>query len=130
MNLRNNVAYQNAGEIYIDGVTAQITGDHNLWFGVGAAPTRTTNNLNVDPLFVNHAGADFHLTSSSPTKDAGVTMLPNNSFTANLGTTPRDKDGVPRPQGTAFDMGAYEFFTGSSAHTTENPPPNVRVTVH
>ncbi|HZU32780.1 MAG TPA: choice-of-anchor Q domain-containing protein [Candidatus Angelobacter sp.] len=130
MNLRNNVAYQNAGEIYVDGATAQIKGDHNLWFGVGAAPTQTTNNLSVDPLFVNRAGADFHLTSTSPAKDAGVTMLPSNSFTANLGTTPKDKDGVARPQGTAFDMGAYEFFTGSSTPPpTENPPTNVRVTV-
>jgi hypothetical protein len=131
MNLRNNVAYQNAGEIYIDGATAQITGDHNLWFGIGAAPTRTTNNLNVDPLFANRAGTDFHLTSTSPAKDAGVTMLPNNSFTSNLGTGPRDKDGVTRPQGTAFDMGAYEFFVGGTTPPpTENPPPNVRVTVH
>jgi hypothetical protein len=130
MNLRNNVAYQNAGEIYIDGVTAQITGDHNLWFGIGAAPTRTTNNLNVDPLLANRAGSDFHLTSTSPAKDAGVTMLSNNSFTSNLGTTPRDKDGVGRPQGTAFDMGAYEFFVGgTTTPPTENPPPNVRVTV-
>ncbi|HEY3769461.1 MAG TPA: IPT/TIG domain-containing protein [Candidatus Angelobacter sp.] len=130
MNLRNNVAYQNAGEIYIDGVTAQITGDHNLWFGIGAAPTRTTNNLTVDPLLANRAGSDFHLTSTSPAKDAGVTMLSNNSFTSNLGTTPRDKDGVGRPQGTAFDMGAYEFFVGgTTTPPTENPPSNVRVTV-
>jgi hypothetical protein len=85
----------------------------------------------LDPVFVNRAGSDFHLTSTSPAKDAGVTVLPNNSFTSNLGTTPRDKDGVSRPQGTAFDMGAYEFFLGSGAtQPTENPPANVRVTVH
>ncbi len=130
MNLRNNVAYQNAGEIYIDGVTTQITGDHNLWFGVGAAPTRTTNNIAQDPVFVNRAGGDFHLTSTSPAKDAGLTVLANNSFTSNLGTTPKDKDGVKRPQGTAFDMGAYEFFVGGTTAPTENPPTNVRVTVH
>ncbi len=129
MNLRNNVAYQNAGEIYIDGVTTQITGDHNLWFGVGTAPTRTTNNVASDPVFVNRAGGDFHLTSTSPAKDAGVSMLPNNSFTSNLGTTPKDKDGVKRPQGTAFDMGAYEYFVGGTTAPTENPPTNVRVTV-
>ncbi len=129
MNLRNNVAYQNAGEIYIDGVTGQITGDHNLWFGIGAAPTRTTNNIAQDPVFVNRAGGDLHLTSTSPAKDAGLTILPNNSFTSNLGTTPRDKDGVKRPQGTAFDMGAYEFFVGGTTAPIENPPANVRVTV-
>ncbi len=58
-----------------------------------------------------------------------MTVLPNNSFTSNLGTTPKDKDGVKRPQGTAFDMGAYEYFVGGTTAPTENPPTNVRVTV-
>jgi hypothetical protein len=130
MNLHNNVVYQNAGEIYIDGVTGQIKGDHNLWFGLGAGPSQTTGNLNADPLFVNRAGGDFHITSSSPAKDSGVTMLPSNPFAPNpTPSTARDKDGVSRPQGTAFDMGAYEFFVGGGTTTTENPPPNVRVTV-
>jgi len=133
LNLRNNVVYQNAGEIYVDGVKSQITGDHNLWFGVGAAPTQTTNNIDADPVFANRAGNDFHLTSTStsPAKDAGLTVVPNNTLvpTTEQGKA-KDKDGVPRPQGTAFDMGAYEYFVGGSTTTTENPPPNVRVTVH
>jgi hypothetical protein len=128
MNLRNNVVYQNAGEIYMDGTKSQITGDHNLWFGLGAAPTQTTNNLNVDPLFVNRAGGDLHLAASSPAKDAGITVLSNNSLVPNSSTA-RDKDGVSRPQGTAFDMGAYEVFAGGGSTPTQNPPPNVRVTV-
>jgi IPT/TIG domain-containing protein len=130
MNLRNNVAYQNAGEIYVDGNKAQITGDHNLWFGVGTAPTQTTNNLNVDPLFTNRSGGDFHLSSSSPAKDKGLTAMPNNPFAPNPGaTTATDKDGVLRAQGTAFDLGAFEVFAGSTAPKS-NPPPNVRVVVH
>lgn len=130
MNLRNNVTFQNAGEIYVDGSKAQITGDHNLWFGVGAAPTQTTNNLNLDPLFVNRAGADLHLTASSPAKNKGLTVLPNNPFAPNPGlATATDKDGVLRPQGTAFDMGAFEVFAGGGT-ATENPPPNVKVVVH
>ncbi|MBZ5505560.1 MAG: IPT/TIG domain-containing protein [Acidobacteriia bacterium] len=130
MNLRNNVAYQNAGEIYLDGSKAQITGDHNLWFGVGAAPTQTTNNLNVDPLFTNRAGGDFHLSSSSPAKDSGLSVMPNNPFAPNPGpTTATDKDGVLRAQGSAFDLGAFEVFSGSTS-LTSNPPPNVRVVVH
>src|SRR5579871_6400627 len=78
MNIRNNVAYQNAGEIYIDGVTTQITGDHNLWFGVGTAPAQTTNNIASDPLFANRSLSDFHLTSTSPAKDTGLTIVPTN----------------------------------------------------
>ncbi len=130
MRLRNNIAYQLPGEIYIDGSTSQITGDHNLWFGVGTAPAQTVNNLGVDPLFANRALGDYHLTASSPAKDAGLTVLPNNSFAPNPGPTiGNDKDGVLRPQGAAFDMGAYEFFTGSGT-SRPNPPTNVHATVH
>jgi hypothetical protein len=130
LNARNNVVYQNAGEIYIDGVTSQITGDHNVWFGLGNGPAQTTNNLNVDPQVANRSLGDFHLTSTSPAVDAGLTILPNNPFAPNPGPTiGNDKDGVLRPQGTAFDIGAYEFFAGGGT-TRPNPPTNVHATVH
>ncbi|HEY3768730.1 MAG TPA: choice-of-anchor Q domain-containing protein [Candidatus Angelobacter sp.] len=130
LNLRNNVAYQNAGEIYIDGVTAQITGDHNLWFGLSAAPVQTTSNVTTNPLFVNRTLSDFHLTSTSPAKDAGLTIVPTNSFDPNPGPTiDTDKDGVLRAQGTAYDMGAYEFFAGAAA-ARPNPPADVQAVVH
>jgi hypothetical protein len=34
-----------------------------------------------------------------------------------------------RPQGTAFDMGAYEVFAGTVA-TKPNPPTSVTAVVH
>src|SRR6478752_8324771 len=120
MNLRNNVVQQNAGEIYIDGSLSQIRGDHNLWFGVGNGPAQTTNNLNVDPQFVSRSGGDLHLSSTSPAKDAGLTVAPSDSFVPNSSQV-RDKDGTPRPQGTAFDLGAYEVAVGG---TTTSTPPN------
>jgi hypothetical protein len=130
MRLRNNVAYQLPGEIYIDGSLSQITGDHNLWFGIGSGPAQTINNLNTDPQVVNRSLGDFHLTSTSPAKDAGLTVLPNNSFVPNPGPTiGNDKDGVLRPQGGAFDLGAYEFFAGAGS-TRPNPPTNVQAVVH
>jgi hypothetical protein len=129
MRLQNNIAYQLPGEIYIDGVKAQITGDKNLWFGAGTAPTQTTNNISVDPLFANRAIGDYHITTSSAAKDVGLTIVPNNSFEPNPGPTiDTDKDGVLRAQGAGFDLGAYEFFAG--AVTRPNPPGNVRATVH
>ncbi len=130
MRLRNNIAYQLPGEIYLDGSLGQITGDTNLWFGIGAAPSQTTNNQTADPLLFNRILGDFHITSSSPAKDKGLTILPNNSFAPNPGPTVGvDKDGVLRPQGTAFDLGAYEFFSGTPT-SRPNPPANVRATVH
>ena len=130
MNVRNNVAYQLPGEIYVDGVMAQITGDKNLWFGAGAAPAQTTNNLTSDPLFANRTLSDYHLTATSPAKDAGATIVPTNPFEPNPGPTiDTDKDGVLRAQGTAYDLGAYEFFSGTGA-TRPNPPANVQAVVH
>ena len=130
MRLRNNVAYQLTGEIYIDGSLSQITGDHNLWFGVGAGPAQTVNNINADPQVVNRSLGDLHLTSTSPAKDTALTVLPNNPFVPNPGPTIGfDRDGILRPQGAAFDIGAYEFFTGSGT-TRPNPPTNVHATVH
>ncbi|MGZ4828335.1 MAG: choice-of-anchor Q domain-containing protein [Candidatus Angelobacter sp.] len=131
MNLRNNVADQNPGEIYVDGSLSQIKGDHNLWFGVGSGPTQTTNNLNVDPQFVNRSGGDLHLNSTSPAKDAGLTVVPSNPFVPNPGANQvRDKDGALRPQGAAFDLGAYELLVGGTTTTPPNAPPSVGVVVH
>jgi hypothetical protein len=131
MNLRNNIAEQNPGEIYVDGSLSQIKGDHNLWFGVGTGPAQTTNNLNVDPQFVNRSGGDLHLASTSPAKDAGLTVVPSNPFVPNPGANQvRDKDGTLRPQGTAFDLGAYELIVGGTTTTPPNAPPSVSVVVH
>src|SRR6266704_366370 len=126
MRLQNNIVYQLPGEIYIDGSKTQITGNRNLWFGAGTAPAQTTNNISNDPLFVNRGLSDFHLTSGSPAKDSGMTVLPNNSFAPNPGPSiGNDADGVLRAQGSAFDLGAYEVFAGSGS-TRPDPPANVR----
>ncbi len=129
LNLHNNIAYQLAGEIYIDGSLGQITGDKNLWFGLGSGPAQTTNNFNADPVFANRAIGDYHLLTGSPAINTGLTIVPNNPFEPNPGPTiDTDKDGVLRAQGAGFDLGAYEFFSGTT--TRPNPPTNVRAAVH
>ncbi|MGH7344058.1 MAG: right-handed parallel beta-helix repeat-containing protein, partial [Candidatus Rokuibacteriota bacterium] len=50
-------------------------------------------------LFVDFAGNDYHLSATSPARDAGAT----------LATVTEDLEGAVRPQGTASDIGAYEF---------------------
>ncbi len=107
MRLRNNIVYQLPGEVYLDGNKAQITGEKNLWFGAGNGPEQTAGNINADPQFVDLGKFDFHLRGASPAKDSGVAVLPDNPFVmSKSGAT--DKDGVARPQGKAFDLGAYE----------------------
>ena len=112
MRLRNNVVYQLSSEIYLDGQKQQITGEKNLWFGAGSAPDQTSSNLSADPLFVNPGGFDFRLRDGSPAREAGNAVLPNNPFVSGGQTT--DKDGLLRPQGKAFALGAYE---GSKVNT-------------
>jgi hypothetical protein len=54
-------------------------------------------------LFVNPAGNDYHLSASSPARDAGLT----------LPEVTTDLDGVTRPSGPASDIGAYELAAAS-----------------
>lgn len=63
------------------------------WPGVG--------NLDMDPLFVDVSGGDFHLQSASLCIDAGDSVAVPSWVTTDL-------DGNPRIQGVAVDMGAYE----------------------
>lgn len=107
LRLRNNIIYQLPGEIYLDGNRSQITGERNLWFGLGDAPSQTVNNVNSDPQFVNPAVFDFHLSGASPAREAGASVLPNNPFVFGAGQ-PTDKDGIARPQTKGFSLGAYE----------------------
>jgi parallel beta-helix repeat protein len=58
-------------------------------------------------LFVNAAANDYHLKSTSPARDAGLTLAEVTS----------DRDGVPRPSGPGVDIGAYEFAVTTSTLT-------------
>ncbi len=80
-----------------------LSADYDLFFT--ATPTQTSggtmnwgsHNLNANPQFVNPAAGDYHLADGSLAIDAG----------ANVGVT-TDLDGVTRPQGKGYDIGAYE----------------------
>jgi hypothetical protein len=107
--LKNNIFNANSGsKSYIgwDDTAAQakVSGNNNLWFGKGAGPSQTTGNLGNDPLFVNAAVGNFRLQAASPAINAGVTIA---SIT-------HDIEAFPRLQGTAVDLGAFEFAGSSS----------------
>ena len=66
-----------------------------------SATGQDTHSIIAAPaaLFVDFAGNDYHLSPTSPARDAGAT----------LANVTDDLEGSPRPQGAAFDIGAYEF---------------------
>jgi len=64
-------------------------------------PSFVKNNLcqlNKDPMFKNVATWDYHYTAGSPAIDAGVTVPLTD-----------DLEGKPRPHGSAYDLGCYEY---------------------
>ena len=78
--------------------------------GTGIAWT-ASNNLCADDAteeaairFVNAAADDYHLQSGSTAENAGLDLSGDGVV--------KDLDGVTRPQGTGFDIGAYEFSQG------------------
>lgn len=70
-----------------------------------------------DPRFVNPATGNFRLQSCSPAIDQGV----------DNGSVDTDLDGVARPQGQGFDLGAFEFggTPGPCPDPTPLPGPGV-----
>ena len=94
----NNIIYGNAG-----GNLLNYNSD-----------TYIANNLTSDPGFVNAGGADFRLRADSPAIDRG----------AYLSMVQFDQIGMPRPQGGAYDIGAYEFGSGGGGSPAPPPAPS------
>jgi parallel beta-helix repeat protein len=84
----------------ISGGSGRIQNNITFPKGVSIADGYTaSNNLAANPNFIDAVFSDFRLLSSSPAIDAGMT----------LNEVPVDFQKKPRPQGSAHDIGAYEY---------------------
>ena len=95
--IRNNICSKNRRHQIASYSPSMITIDHNLIDG----STQICGNdaLVGDPKFVNPSQADFHLKKDSPAINKGWALdAPDHDF-----------DGNPRPQGSAYDIGAFEL---------------------
>ncbi len=98
--LRNNLLSQNLSfQIMVEAGVPAPAADHNLIDGFRGEPgeIRGTDYVEGDPAFAGPP--DYHLTAGSPAVDNGsATAAPADDF-----------DGVPRPQGAGYDIGAFEL---------------------
>ncbi|MHB8660982.1 MAG: choice-of-anchor Q domain-containing protein, partial [Minisyncoccota bacterium] len=95
----------------LDSISGSGTIKNNLWYNGTGSYTSDTAPITGNPLFVN-PGTDFHLTSGSAAIDTG------SSAVSSVVTDDYDAT-TPRPQGTAYDIGMYEYASGGS--TTPAP---------
>lgn len=82
----------------IENVQTSIAMDHNGYYGGISIPAYDANPISGNPLFINANLHDYRLMSNSPYVNTGVSA----------GIT-RDYNGLSRPQGSGYDIGAFEY---------------------
>ncbi len=99
----SNVASEGGGIYGASGVRHynDVWGNDDGNYGGGALPSG--DSISSDPLFVNPAGPDLHIRSTSPCRDQAPL--------AQEATV--DYRGWMRPFGAQADIGAHEFYTGT-----------------
>jgi hypothetical protein len=132
----NNTLYNSGGMSFSNMAAGSVIENNILWDASGTATIDASgtvmvrNNLadTADPLFVNPGAGDFHLRSTSPAIDAGVASSVYPAFQDLFGLAIElDRDGVARPQGRTWDLGAYESGTDGGAGGAPAPPTNLIV---
>ena len=108
----NNITYNDYYGINVSGAVPVV--DYNCFWGNALGDsngaTLGANNLYQAPLYINYPAYDFRLQSGSPCQDA-IPVDSGDPITVDINL-------VPRPDGTGFDIGAYETLLGPSTQYT------------
>lgn len=124
--MKNNVVVSNGNyDVELSGTVTLSACDYNLysrksgngWYSGGAGKSWAqwqalgydAHGMNADPALVG--GGNYALQATSPAKDAGVTIA---SFSTDI-------LGTSRPQGSAWDIGAYEYNAQEGGGTNATP---------
>ncbi len=129
----NNIIYDTKGVAYtnIEGdiALAHLSGSNNVWYSDhGISPdlpaSLAASAILSDPLFINKLNNNLNLQETSPAKDAGLDLSIYFSD---------DFFGVFRPQGSAYDIGAYEYSNtniSSTGNSTDTTPPQGNISIN
>jgi hypothetical protein len=90
---------------------------------MAAFPSQVSQCINANPQLLNPGSQDFHIAASSPAVNAGLNGQGAYArFLALYGIDiARDHDGLARPVGPAFDIGAYELQPSVSVLDSSQP---------
>jgi len=103
-----------------NGITC--TSDYNLIYGPSSQYSGTcsagVHDVSTDPQFVDSSNGNYHIKPSSPAKNTGIT----------LSDVTLDILGVARPQGSSYDIGAYEYYNILVTLTTTPTTPSSNTT--
>jgi len=107
LSLKNNILWVNWKAAYADGPFDE---SNNIYWSTNGKPfiqdttkwTIAASSVKIDPQFVS-TGGDFHLKSTSPAVNSGMSL----GYTTDFDVNPVPKGGFP-------DVGAFEYQTPSS----------------
>jgi len=119
--IKNNIFY-NAGSDYWASAGSSFEASNNLIYHNNKTVNQSSypnDIVNQDPLFVDPANYNFHLQTNSPAINKGITI---SGFSY-------DKDGISRPQGSNWDIGAYEYVETAPQPDTTPPAAPRNVTI-
>ncbi|MFH1510262.1 MAG: choice-of-anchor Q domain-containing protein, partial [Candidatus Woesearchaeota archaeon] len=94
---KNNIV---SGSTDVRGIAGTVVSKYNDYYGSISGFSKDSTDMNTDPKFVS--STNLRLQSSSPCIDKGADLSVEGGFNY-------DKDGNFRPQGSGWDIGAYEY---------------------
>ena len=119
LNLRQNIVSLNTPGIFLaSSVAPDLSG--NCMYGntgydySGIAPE--ASYMGVDPKFVDKVAGNYHVLPNSPCVDAGDPLVPTSAL---------DLDGQARVNGSAVDLGAYEWAASAPVNVSISPSSGV-----